>query len=827
MIFFNCKGTPKRENIDIKNMFGQQIIISPDAGKILQDVAYDLKIHLKKSTGLTFKITKNHASVQGIFLLTEAQAKSKIKGLDSKKLISTESFGIQENEKKLIIFAKSESGIGHGVYYFLEQLGFRWFLPGEEWTIVPKVTSLNKNISKIVNPDFPTRNFFGGGGFRYPKQIDPDRQIQKEWEDWKRRNRFGEELIMSGHSWEGFNNRYKTELLKHPEYLAEVNGKRVKWKPSAKFCISNQNIIDLYLKDRINQYEKQMNSAAAKQNESAFQCISVDPSDGSDHCQCSSCRKMGSVSDRVFYLANYIAKNLKKKYPEAKVNLLAYNEHASVPKQSLEPNIWVMTVPYAFQAVGSPETMIEDWTKKSKQTLVYDYFSILQWNSDLPGFDFIEDMPQKLRYWKRANLKGVKIESSYSKGAIGIGLYLFSKLAWDVNADENKLLEEFYEFSFKEAKAPMRRMLERWSGNFSGQSELPFAYRDLKKAQELAKDESVKNRIAEWEAYLIYTDLFLAYNMLPRHSKERAAKAEELLQYMWSITHTKMVHVSFMSYWIVNQLEKKSPNLKKKWTLLQKDLQASTWSNIQMLSNKTINKKFKQKEAQNKPVYQQYYLNKNSQSIKNKRITASSKVQNRDIIPIGKHIEFTLKGKSEIQVQTNEKSTLKLTLNAIATANPYKVKQFSHLTVLNDRQKIIFQQNIGLGQGSIPISIQLPKAGNYLIRLSMRFADTKISLDAIQNLRLSIESLTNFRQLPKKIFLDVSEDINEIVFEVKKGCKLQLFNQNGQLMTTDKLKPNLQKVEQSKWKGSNRIEIKANSANFKVVNIEERYHLNW
>jgi hypothetical protein len=59
-------------------------------------------------------------------------------------------------------------------------------------------------------------------------------------------------------------------------------------------------------------------------------------SDGGGQCECENCKKLGSISDRVFGLANEVARAVAKSYPGKMVGLYAYNEHSEPPSFKLE-----------------------------------------------------------------------------------------------------------------------------------------------------------------------------------------------------------------------------------------------------------------------------------------------------------------------------------------------------------------------------------------------------------------------------------------------------------------------------------------------------------
>src|SRR5690606_21141244 len=107
-----------------------------------------------------------------------------------------------------------------------------------------------------------------------------------------------------------------------------------------KICISNKELQTLFIKNTIERFVKAGNLNGY---------VSVEPSDGAGHCECKDCQEMGTISDRVFYLANLAAVAIRSKYPKGGVNLNAYYQHADTPSCKLEPNVHVTVIPNGFQ----------------------------------------------------------------------------------------------------------------------------------------------------------------------------------------------------------------------------------------------------------------------------------------------------------------------------------------------------------------------------------------------------------------------------------------------------------------------------------------------
>lgn len=530
-----------KNSFTYSKLYARQIVLPVDAGNDLKNAVSDAADLLERITGAIFKTSVDGTS--GILLvrsnssLAPADAVAKLKGN------GREPFLIRSDGKKvLFIVANADDGLHHGLYYYLEQLGVRFYFPSEKWTILPKKTDVTLKIDRLIAPDFKLRDFFGTGGFGPALPLDPNKQIQARWDKWKKRNRFGGEFRLQGHSGEAFNIAKKTILLEHPEYLAKVDGEHVPWSPGAKLNTANSAAVRLYVEwclERFRAYRK-----AAPDSSISF-AVSVDPADGAGHCNSDECKAIGdgSPSDQVFYVANQVAKAIRAEFSDGWVSLYGYNEHAMPPSIPLEPNVYVMVIPYAFQTTGlTPDEFIKAWWRKVSRMSLYDYWNIPDWSFDQPTFDFRNMSRDKLRYWRTENIEGLLIESTYSSGAMGLAWYVASRMMWDVNTNPKPIVQEFYQKAFGKASVPMARMLDRWAQGFLlTEHELSLSYHDVQEAVELTEnDPAIRARIADYGRYLEYLRLHLSFDRAEPAMK--VAATDTLVRQIWSIYDSSMVH---------------------------------------------------------------------------------------------------------------------------------------------------------------------------------------------------------------------------------------------------------------------------------------------
>jgi hypothetical protein len=426
--------------------------------------------------------------------------------------------------------------------------------------------------------------FAGSGGFGGALPCDPQLALQGRWREWQRRNRFGGVFLLAGHSGEAFNAKHRAVLEQHPEYRALVGGERVPYSAISKFCSSNDAVLRLYVADRLDALRQARRLDPDGPRSFA---VSVEPADGGGHCECPDCTKLGSVSDRVFHVANRVGRAVATEFPDGRVSLYAYHDHAAVPSIELERNVYVTVIPYAFQRTGlTPEQLLDGWARKAERMSVYDYWSIPDWNHDLPTFDFLGGGPARLRSWHAGKVEGFNCESTYSAGAMGPAWYLAGRLAWDPKADERALFEEFLGQAFGPAQEPMRRMLQRWAEGFYPIShELALSFRDVEEAWRLADGRpEVQARVADYGRYVEYVRRRLEY--LQADGDGRRAAALRLLEHVWNIYDSGMVHGFRLAQLITRDEAARHPDLRARYD--PRDPKAPGWLAIRPLDDNSV-----------------------------------------------------------------------------------------------------------------------------------------------------------------------------------------------------------------------------------------------
>jgi Domain of unknown function (DUF4838) len=518
-----------------------------------ETLANDMADLLQQATGKKIITTAyDGKATTGIFLL-----------LDSTGKYSANEAAIVDcnGSSTLRITARYATGLSYGMYTYLDRLGFKFYLPGAEWTIVPKLSSVYlKPISKAEwKPWFRQRFCSMSGGMPAVKNIDENRQAAIDWFKWYRRNRMGSEYMgIGGHIGELFNMEHQKEIEQDPTILAPEDGINRKYSASAKLDPMNSKGVDMFTHWIVKQYKINSNSTPSYMPRQGFQ--SVDPGDGLGYCHTPECeKKFKTVSDQVFYMANMAAKKIKASYPGAGVSLYAYTERTDTPSIKIDPNVHVEIVATAFHNVATPAELVKRWVKKTTNLSIYDYINLGVWSKEEPFFN-LDRYIKYLNHIKNLKIDGFTFEAAPAKFSSGILQYFILRYLSEPYADVQKEFDTFCRNCFGNAAAPIASMMKEWyfsnvklATNYDQttfhEDELGRFFNYLQQAGSADKGQAVQARLDELKAYTVYLTKHFEYwndikqaEAMQKNPALRKQKATSILSYTWQFYNSKIFH---------------------------------------------------------------------------------------------------------------------------------------------------------------------------------------------------------------------------------------------------------------------------------------------
>lgn len=536
----------------------QPIVISEKASESTRKVAAELADYLGRITGAAFRVQAGDGS-QGIVLGTLAEfptpALAEVLALRN-TYDGREAFAIRTEAKRLLLLGATDLGTSHAAFRFLEALGCRWFFPAREWEVIPTQRKLSVALEETSRPRILARRIWYGYGFFTDKGHPHNGSVQKDYEAWARHNRMASSFkVHAGHAWQSIILSNKKVFAEHPEYLALVKGKR----QGEQLCVSNPEVRRLAVAYTLGQLEKRPDA----------EMTSLECSDGNGQCECEECQKLGSVSDRVFGLANEAGRAVAAKYPGKMVGLLAYSEHSEPPSFRLEPNVYVQLTAGFIRGRYTHDQLLELWPRKAKNLGFYEYFSVWLWDFDrLPGGNGanLARTQSMLRRYLEAGATSFDAESGNNWGPHGRGYYVTNRLLWNPDLDVDALLADFYARAFGPGAAAMKRYYERLAPEgepLLSRGLIGEALRDVAEAARLAADRpDVQARLDHLKHYLRYVHL----RWLLDHETDKAKKKELTVA---ALTHCYRTRYEYMNHWAA---------MRNTWAgNAAKDFQEPTW----------------------------------------------------------------------------------------------------------------------------------------------------------------------------------------------------------------------------------------------------------
>jgi hypothetical protein len=532
--------------------------------------------------------------------------------IDNPQFKTKESYRFESNgETRITISSSSQEGLVFGLYKYLRTLGYKFYLPGTLYTLIPSLQNPfgpKKNI--VDKPFLQVRDFFGTGGFG-SGMTDPDKSVQEAWLQWKVRNGFGSAYQLSGHRGENFILENKATLRQHPDWLASPLTGNDQSDQGIKLNYLNKDALNFFVDWTI---ESLTRKSYQRPPPGHSDFVSIEPSDGGGYLNDLSKnagKKLPSISDQVYAAANLAAQKLDRAFPNHPnigVNLYAYSGHAEPPSFKLHPRVFVQLIPYQFQTVAYGPSFIKLWKEKASRFGLYDYLNYADAQFDLPGGLTLDQAMKRLVHSVKSGSEGTTYETSYSKFATGIPLWVIGRYMTDGDADWKKNLDIISADLFKNGKQPAGKLFSLFYTSAFNVNDLGNALALVESAGQAENDANVKLRLNELRQYLYYAHLVYQSRNETRGSlKERFVPVAE---YAWKIYESGIIHsyriMQLVSYAFLN-IDRATPDyasyqeLHTAW-FPETERNRSAWARIQQVKPSTIEEQGYQALKKNYPV---------------------------------------------------------------------------------------------------------------------------------------------------------------------------------------------------------------------------------
>jgi hypothetical protein len=441
------------------------VIVPADADENEKLALQDLLAHIEQMSGAKLPVATNApAALENA--VKEIQARGQVSVILGRLALPAVRQALGANAavrgafalqvgKDRILAAGPEEGTYYAVIELLEQLGCRWFIPGDLGAVIPELQTVEvKEQTTVQAPSFPSRWF----------QM-PDR-------DWQMRVRCGGEVFAGGHGIpqppvKANKETGQIEPAEYAEYFALVKGKRT----TRQHCVSNPKLLE-YVVQAFKERRKKGGAAV----------IACGPNDGAGFCECDACRALDagdydpfsnepSVTDRYIWFYNRILERVLPEYPDTKLAFYIYHSYMRPPQRvKPHPAIQGALAPIALDRVHgfsnpvAPEKSYAKWLFQEWGKILPELYDRGYWsNLACPGFPFIivHRLRDEIPACHDLGVKGWRVETFPNYGPQFPSMYIAAKLMWNHQTDVDALLQDCYEKFFGPAADPMGHYIAR------------------------------------------------------------------------------------------------------------------------------------------------------------------------------------------------------------------------------------------------------------------------------------------------------------------------------------------------------------------------------
>ncbi len=423
-----------------------RIVISARATAAERTAADTLAEYLYRISGAVFPVVTDDEAETQKELVVGVTARESAAPID-RSGFDDDSVLIRTVGDKIFFTGGEKRGALYAVYTFLEdRLGCRWFT--HDLTVVPETDELTVSATDFYyEPCFKLRQTFWAFSTAYPDYCAAHKLhgVMAYMSDAYGGGRY--ELAVSGVHTLG---QFVTDDLfdAHPEYFGcDENGQR---KKDRQPCLSSEGVFDLAVAWAKNYFA------------GSNAVLSLSQNDNRDFCRCDKCRSFAAAHGGVdsacmLDFVDRVAEEVKKEYPDARLETLAYQATQTPPTGlTVADNVVIRLCGIStctLHDLDDPScpankrfcSDLTGWSELTDSIYIWDYSTDFQYYYAL--YPNITALQARYRFYRDRNVVAVFDHGCGDQIVPGefheLRTYLICKLLWDPDADVDSLIREF------------------------------------------------------------------------------------------------------------------------------------------------------------------------------------------------------------------------------------------------------------------------------------------------------------------------------------------------------------------------------------------------
>jgi hypothetical protein len=448
------------------------IVVAVDASKNAKIAAEELQLYVQKMSGAKLPIVTDDKAPDGALVMVgRSSLTGAVKIPDGVTgNLREEGFIIQCDGKRLILAGNDTEpylGTRYAVCDLLNRLGVRWFMPGDFGEVVPETPTIEiPEMDVRESPDFPIRDLWEHGQPGTAPLL----------EQWKIHNKLNPYAVrwmgLPGDSYVRHYMPDEQAFKDHPEWFAlSRHGTRERWMP----CMTNPDMLKHFI-ERVKQEAKEGKGVSA---------IGCD--DGLPRCYCENCKKINSgfptmacnepdfdggpsISQEWFTFINAIQEAVNKEYPQHRIATNGYANRdipPELPGINKSKNLVIMFANIGACTIHSYDSphcwmmrrqgqMLKRWCEISDKVWLYNYNRTMLVNKGTLT-PIVTRLRRNIPLVKKWGAIGFADEDDSDWALCGIPTRVVRcALEWDVEADVDAVLNDFYSKWFGAAAEPIK-----------------------------------------------------------------------------------------------------------------------------------------------------------------------------------------------------------------------------------------------------------------------------------------------------------------------------------------------------------------------------------
>lgn len=452
ILVFLCACLPLSAAVLFDNGRSDYVIVQGrNARAVEKTAAKELREHVKQMGGVDLPVVESLPAGRKAIRITS----------DLLEKDDTVILKIQENGD-LLISGSWKRGALYAVYTLLEEYGgVRWWTPSVTHVPWKKRWEIPKLDYRYTSP-FAVREVF----------------YRPIWKDevfaarMKNNGHFGVTTAAYGghnpilgfcHTFNRMIPAFAT-FRKHPEYFAEIKGKRSLGIDVGQLCLSNPQVLRIITEKTLEQLRFNPDATI----------ISVSQNDNSDYCRCKKCAALdereGSPSGSIIRFVNQVADAVKREFPNVWVETLAYTYTQKAPRTIRPRDNMVIrlcsfnadySAPLNSEKNAAFRKDIEDWGRIAKQLYIWNY--VVNFANHWSPFPSVRYFAEDLRFMRDHHVRAVFEQGPGLRELSDLAplrQWLLSRLMWNPDLNQEALTREFLNGYYGAAAPFVREYME-------------------------------------------------------------------------------------------------------------------------------------------------------------------------------------------------------------------------------------------------------------------------------------------------------------------------------------------------------------------------------